>query len=50
MRLQKIRIYMNVANLFTFSKVKDYDPEGTDESGQFYPQLRTYNFGASIGF
>ncbi|WP_343524555.1 TonB-dependent receptor [Pedobacter sp.] len=45
-----LRIYASAFNLFTISKVKDYDPEGTSGSGQFYPQQRIINLGANIKF
>ncbi|TFB28496.1 TonB-dependent receptor [Pedobacter alluvionis] len=53
--LQKInvsglRFYASAFNLLTFSKVKDYDPEGNSGSGQFYPQQRIINLGANIKF
>lgn len=53
--LQKInvsglRFYASAFNLLTFSKVKDYDPEGNNGSGQFYPQQRIINLGANIKF
>jgi len=50
LHIQKTRIYSNVSNLFTFTKVKDYDPEGTSQTAQFYPQLRLYNIGVNISF
>lgn len=50
LHIQKTRLYTNVSNLLTFTKVKDYDPEGTSESAQFYPQLRMFNFGVNISF
>jgi TonB-linked SusC/RagA family outer membrane protein len=50
LHVQKTRLYANVSNLLTFTKVKDYDPEGTSESAQFYPQLRTFNFGVNVSF
>jgi len=45
-----LRLYASAFNLFTISKVKDYDPEGTSGSGQFYPQQRIINIGANIKF
>ncbi|MFF5380273.1 SusC/RagA family TonB-linked outer membrane protein [Pedobacter suwonensis] len=45
-----VRVYASAFNLFTISKVKDYDPEGTSGSGQFYPQQRIINLGANIKF
>ncbi len=50
LHIQRTRIYSNVSNLFTFTKVKDYDPEGTSQTAQFYPQLRLYNIGVNISF
>ena len=50
LHVEKIRLYVNVSNLLTLTKVKDYDPEGTDESAQFYPQLRIFNVGVNIVF
>jgi TonB-dependent starch-binding outer membrane protein SusC len=48
--LTGLRVYANAFNLFTISKVKDYDPEGSNESGQFYPQQRIINLGVNIQF
>ncbi len=50
LNLQNARIYVNAYNLFTITKVKDYDPEGSSGSGQFYPQQRIINVGATIRF
>jgi TonB-linked SusC/RagA family outer membrane protein len=50
LRLSNLRVYANAFNLFTISKVKDYDPEGSSESGQFYPQQRIINVGVNIQF
>ncbi len=49
-RLQAARIYVNAFNLFTITKVKDYDPEGNSGSGQFYPQQRIINVGVNVRF
>ena len=49
-RLQSARIYVNAFNLFTITKVKDYDPEGNSGSGQFYPQQRIINVGVNVRF
>jgi len=48
--ISNFRIYLSGSNLFTLTKVKDYDPEGTSESGQFYPQLKIFNVGFNIQF
>ncbi|WP_183559947.1 SusC/RagA family TonB-linked outer membrane protein [Mucilaginibacter sp. SP1R1] len=50
LRISGLRVYANAFNLFTITKVKDYDPEGTSNSGQFYPQQRIINLGASVKF
>lgn len=49
-KLSGARIYVNAFNLATFSKVKDFDPEGRSESAQFYPQLQIFNIGVNLKF
>ena len=49
-KFQNLRIYANAFNVFTITKVKDYDPEGSSESGQFYPQQRIVNLGVNVKF
>lgn len=49
-KLSGLRVYANAFNLFTITKVKDYDPEGSSESGQFYPQQRIINVGVTLQF
>ncbi|WP_312076135.1 TonB-dependent receptor [Chryseobacterium sp.] len=51
----KVRFYVTGENLFTFTKYTGYDPEiaagdsfGIDRA--FYPQARTFMFGANITF
>jgi len=43
-----LRIYTNAFNLFTITRVQDFDPEGASNSGQFYPQQRIINLGVNI--
>ena len=50
LHISGIRVYASAFNLFTISKVKDYDPEGNSGSGQFYPQQRIINVGANVKF
>lgn len=45
-----LRIYTNAFNLLTITGVKDFDPEGSSESGQFYPQQKIFNLGLNIQF
>lgn len=47
-KIQGARVYVNAFNLFTVTKVKDYDPEGNSGSGQFYPQQKIINVGVNI--
>ncbi|HEY8934751.1 MAG TPA: TonB-dependent receptor [Cyclobacteriaceae bacterium] len=48
LHLAGVRVYANAFNLFTISKVKNYDPEGSSESAQFYPQQRIINLGVNV--
>ncbi|SDN04041.1 SusC/RagA family TonB-linked outer membrane protein [Siphonobacter aquaeclarae] len=50
LKLQSVRVYASGFNLFTITKVKDYDPEGNSSSGQFYPQQRILNLGLNVKF
>lgn len=49
-KIGALRVYANAFNLFTITKVKDYDPEGNSASGQFYPQQRIINLGVNVKF
>jgi len=46
--ISDLRFNINAFNLFTFTKVKDYDPEGDSESAQFYPQQKIISFGVNV--
>lgn len=50
LKLTNARIYVSAFNLATFSKVKDFDPEGQSESAQFYPQQQIFNAGVNLKF
>lgn len=50
LRMSGVRVYANAFNLFTLTGVKDYDPEGNNGSGQFYPQQRIINLGLNVKF
>lgn len=50
LKMQSVRFYLSAFNLFTITKVKDYDPEGNSGSGQFYPQQRIINLGVNVKF
>ncbi len=45
-----LRIYANGLNLLTFAKLKVYDPESDNATGQYYPQSRIINTGLSVTF
>jgi len=48
--LSALRIYVNGLNLFTFDKIKIWDPESTNSSAQYYPQARIINSGVKATF
>ena len=48
--INNVRIYANGLNLFTVDKLKVYDPESSNETGQYYPQARVINTGLSVTF
>jgi hypothetical protein len=45
-----MRVYASGINLFTIDKLKIYDPENTNNNGQYYPQARVMNLGLNIKF
>lgn len=49
--IERARLYFSGQNLFTKSKFyKGFDPEQNNNSGEFYPILKTYTVGINIGF
>ncbi|MNK26330.1 Vitamin B12 transporter BtuB [compost metagenome] len=48
--LSSVRVYANGLNLFTLDKIKVWDPESTNSSGQYYPQARVINMGIKAAF
>ncbi|WP_205944177.1 TonB-dependent receptor [Pedobacter sp. HDW13] len=48
--LNSVRVYANGLNLFTLDKIKVWDPESTNSSGQYYPQARVINMGIKAAF
>ncbi len=48
--LNSLRIYTNGINLVTFDKIKIWDPEANNSTGQYYPQSRILNFGLKAAF
>jgi len=43
-----LRAFVGGFNLFTLTKMKDYDPEGNSGSGEFYPQEKIINVGVNV--
>nr|WP_261452328.1 TonB-dependent receptor [Marinilongibacter aquaticus] len=49
--LENVRVYVNAMNLVDImNKLKVYDPESDNTTGQYYPQSRILNTGVSITF
>lgn len=48
--ISQFRLYVSGINLFTFDKMKIWDPESTSGNGQYYPQARVLNVGARVTF
>ncbi|MCI1779886.1 MAG: TonB-dependent receptor [Bacteroidales bacterium] len=49
--ISNVRLYLSCRNLFTISNcLQGYDPESSISSGNFYPIMKTYNFGINIDF
>jgi TonB-linked SusC/RagA family outer membrane protein len=45
-----IRLYVNANNVATWSKIKNFDPENSQDRGWGYPQLRIWNVGLNLNF
>ncbi|WP_291908395.1 TonB-dependent receptor [Chitinophaga sp. CB10] len=48
--IQNFRVYFTGQNLITIDKVKIFDPEAPQGSGQYYPQTKIYNVGLNVTF
>lgn len=48
--ISNLRVYVNGLNLITWDKMKIWDPESTNGSGQYYPQARIINAGVRVTF
>ncbi len=49
--LQIIRVYASGQNLVTWTKeMKDFDPEASNEGGEFYPQQKVVTVGLNVTF
>ena len=45
-----IRLFVNANNVATWSKIKNFDPENSQDRGWGYPQLRIWNVGLNLNF
>ena len=45
-----MRLYVNANNIATWSKIKNFDPENSQDRGWGYPQLRIWNVGVNVNF
>ena len=50
LKITGLRFYLNGSNLITIDKLKIFDPEGNNESGDFYPQNKIFNVGFNLSF
>lgn len=48
--INSLRLYVSCFNLFTWSQVKEFDPEAEVGTGAYYPQQRTMNVGVNVSF
>ncbi len=51
-KIQKIRLYVNAYNLFSFDNLKSFgvDPESVDDNGLQFPQNKVINVGINLTF
>jgi len=48
--VKSLRIYVSGSNLFTWSQIKEFDPEAEVGTGAYYPQQREINLGVNFSF
>ncbi|MBD2723113.1 TonB-dependent receptor [Hymenobacter sp. BT189] len=48
--LKGARLYVNGQNLYTWTKMKYFDPEIANSNGSVYPMVRVFNVGANLRF
>jgi len=49
-KIKSLRMYCNGLNLFTWDKLKYFDPEVSPGRIQEYPCLKVFNIGVNVGF
>jgi len=45
-----LRLYVNCNNVYTWTKIKNFDPENQAGRGWAYPQMRVFNTGLNVRF
>ena len=50
LKITNLSVFVNGNNLFTWDKLKWYDPEGSNAGGYFHPQNKIYNMGLNLTF
>ena len=45
-----VRVYINANNVYTWTGIKNFDPENSNGRGWNYPQLRIWNAGLTAKF
>ena len=50
--VKRLKVFVNAQNLFTFSPMKDFDPEKILKGSNWYayPSVRTYTAGVNVTF
>jgi hypothetical protein len=48
--MKSLRIYLSAQNLFTWSGIKTFDPEASDRTGEYYPQIKVVTAGLNATF
>ena len=49
-KVQSARFYVSGQNILTWSKIKNFDPEISSSSGQYYPQQKVISIGLNLTF
>ncbi|HTE08573.1 MAG TPA: TonB-dependent receptor, partial [Flavitalea sp.] len=49
-RIHAARFYLSGQNVLTFTKIKNFDPEVSVNSGQYYPQQKVVSVGLNVTF
>lgn len=50
LHMQSIRFYIAGQNLLTWSPIKNFDPEVSSSTGQYYPQIKVVTVGVNVTF